>query len=336
MRIALLPLLILPLFTIAQKKKITLEDIYKKNTFASEFVPGFITPAEDYLFNPADVVDPKGKKIETGDYLVSPDKKQIIFFVDREKIYRRSSKSTVYVYDVATKKSVQLNQGKVLHPSFSPDGSKLAYVFDNNLYIYDIATAKTKAVTTDGKWNYIINGNCDWVYEEEFEFTRAYEWSPKGNYIAYYKFDESRVKEYSMTIYDGQYNKQYNYKYPKAGEENSKVQIHIYELATGKDIQAQFEQGDIYIPRIKWTRQDDRLVVYWMNRHQDHLRLLLTDASTGAAKTLYEEKNKYFVEINDNWWFLNNGKNFLFTSEMNGYTQLYNYSMDGKKKDPDP
>ena len=332
MRIALLPLLILPLFTIAQKKKITLEDIYKKNTFASEFVPGFITPAEDYLFNPADVVDPKGKKIETGDYLVSPDKKQIIFFVDREKIYRRSSKSTVYVYDVATKKSVQLNQGKVLHPGFSPDGSKLAYVFDNNLYIYDIATAKTKAVTTDGKWNYIINGNCDWVYEEEFEFTRAYEWSPKGNYIAYYKFDESRVKEYSMTIYDGQYNKQYNYKYPKAGEENSKVQIHIYELASGKDIQAQFEQGDIYIPRIKWTRQDDRLVVYWMNRHQDHLRLLLTDASTGAANTLYEEKNKYFVEINDNWWFLNNGKNFLFTSEMNGYTQLYNYSMDGKKK----
>ena len=332
MRIALLPLLILPLFTIAQKKKITLEDIYKKNTFASEFVPGFITPAEDYLFNPADVVDPKGKKIETGDYLVSPDKKQIIFFVDREKIYRRSSKSTIYVYDVDTKKSVQLNQGKVLHPSFSPDGSKLAYVFDNNLYIYDIATAKTKAVTTDGKWNYIINGNCDWVYEEEFEFTRAYEWSPKGNYIAYYKFDESRVKEYSMTIYDGQYNKQYNYKYPKAGEENSKVQIHIYELATGKDIQAQFEQGDIYIPRIKWTRQDDRLVVYWMNRHQDHLRLLLTDASTGAANTLYEEKNKYFVEINDNWWFLNNGKNFLFTSEMNGYTQLYNYSMDGKKK----
>jgi dipeptidyl-peptidase-4 len=332
MRIALLPLLILPLFTIAQKKKITLEDIYKKNTFRSEFVPGFITPAEDYLFNPADVVDPKGKKIETGDYLVSPDKKQIIFFNDREKIYRRSSKSTVYVYDVATKKSVQLNQGKVLHPTFSPDGSKLAYVFDNNLYVYDIATAKTTAVTNDGKWNYIINGNCDWVYEEEFEFTRAYEWSPKGNYIAYYKFDESQVKEYSMTIYDGQYNKQYNYKYPKAGEENSKVQIHIYELATGKDIQAQYEKGDIYIPRIKWTKQDNKLVVYWMNRHQDHLKLLLTDASTGASQNLYEEKNKYFVEINDNWWFLNNGKNFLFTSDMNGYTQLYNYSMDGKKK----
>ena len=332
MRIALLPLLVLPLFTIAQKKKITLEDIYKKNTFRSEFVPGFITLTEDYLFNPADVVDSRGKKIETGDYLVSPDKKQIIFFNDREKIYRRSSKSTVYVYDVASKKSVLLNQGKVLHPSFSPDGSKLAYVFDNNLFVYDIATAKTTAVTTDGKWNYIINGNCDWVYEEEFEFTRAYEWSPKGSYIAYYKFDESQVKEYSMTIYDGQYNKQYNYKYPKAGEENSKVQIHIYELATGKDIQAQFEKGDIYIPRIKWTRQDNRLVVYWMNRHQDHLKLLLTDASTGAAQNLYEEKNKYFVEINDNWWFLNDGKNFLFTSEMNGYTQLYNYSMDGKKK----
>jgi dipeptidyl-peptidase-4 len=332
MRSFVLLFLILPFLTIAQKKQVTLEDIFKKNTFRGEFVPGFVTDTEDHLFNPQGVVDASGKQIETREFQVSADKKRILFFNGREPIYRRSSKSTVYVYDVATKKSVLLNNDKVLHPGFSPDGSRLAYVFDNNLYVYDLASGKTTAITTDGKWNQVINGNCDWVYEEEFEFTKAYEWSPKGNYIAYYKFDESKVKEYAFTVFDNAYNKQYSYKYPKAGDDNSKVEIHVYNLATGQDVKAQYEQGDIYIPRIKWTQQDDKLVVYWMNRHQDNLKLLLTDAATGSAQPLYEEKNKYYVEINDNWWFLKDGKNFLFTSEMNGYNQLYLYGMDGKKK----
>jgi dipeptidyl-peptidase 4 len=332
MRSLVLLFLILPFLTIAQKKQVTLEDIFKKNTFRGEFVPGFVTDTEDHLFDPQDVVDASGKQIETREFQVSADKKRILFFNGREPIYRRSSKSTVYVYDVATKKSTLLNNGKVLHPGFSPDGSRLAYVFDNNLYVYDLASGKTTAVTTDGKWNQVINGNCDWVYEEEFEFTKAYEWSPKGNYIAYYKFDESKVKEYAFTVFDNAYNKQYSYKYPKAGEDNSKVEIHLYNLASGQDVKAQYEQGDIYIPRIKWTQQDDKLVVYWMNRHQDNLKLLLTDAATGSAQPLYEEKNKYYVEITDNWWFLKDGKNFLFTSEMNGYNQLYLYGMDGKKK----
>ena len=225
-----------------------------------------------------------------------------------------------------------MNEGKVLHATFSPDGSKVAFVKDNNLYLYDIATATSKAITTDGKWNFIINGNCDWVYEEEFEFTQAYQWSPKGTYIAYYRFDESNVKEYNLTIYDNQYNKDYRYKYPKAGDDNSKVEIHIYNVATGQDVKAQYEQGDIYIPRIKWTLDDNSLVVFWMNRHQDNLKLLLTNAQTGVANQLYEEKNKYYVEINDDWWFLKDGKNFLFTSEMNGFRHLYLYSLDGKTK----
>ena len=332
MRSLLLLLFFIPLFSTAQDKKITLDDLYKKGTFRGEFVPGFITQTDDNLFDPNAIIDESGKKLDTRDYEVSADKKRVLFFNGREPIYRRSSKSNVYVYDVAAKKTVLLNKGKVLHPTISPDGNKLAYVFDNNLYIYDFNSGTSKAVTTDGKWNYIINGNCDWVYEEEFEFTRAFEWNADGSNLAYYKFDESKVKEYAFTVYDDAYNKQYTYKYPKAGEENSKVSIHIYNVATGQDVKAQYEQGDIYIPRIKWTQQNNKLVVYWMNRHQDHLKLLLTDAATGEAQTMYDEKNKYFVEINDNWWFLKDGKNFMFTSDMNGYTQLYNYSIDGKKK----
>ncbi|HYH13794.1 MAG TPA: S9 family peptidase, partial [Flavisolibacter sp.] len=322
----------LPMFTLAQKKQITLEDIYKKTTFRGESFSGFAGEDNSGLFDPKDVKDESGKSLNTQDYQVSADKKRILFFTGREPIYRRSSKATAYIYDVTSKKTTRINEGKVLHPTFSPDGNKIAYVFDNNLYIYDIASGKNTAVTTDGKWNYIINGNADWVYEEEFSFSRAFDWSPNGSYIAFYKFDESKVKEFNMTIYDDRYNKDYRYKYPKAGDSNSTVSIHIYNVSAGTTTPAQYEQGDIYIPRIKWTQADNKLVVYWMNRLQNHLKLLLTDASTGTATTMYEEKNKYYVDINDDWWFLKDGKHFLFGSEMNGYYRLYLHSIDGKRK----
>jgi Dipeptidyl aminopeptidases/acylaminoacyl-peptidases len=331
MKKLILIVILLPLLSLGQKKKITLDDIYKKGTFRGEAQVSF-TAEKDSLFDPTAIIDEQGKKIDTREYQVSSDKKRILFFNGREPIYRRSSKSTVYLYDVTNKKVLLLNKGKILHPTFSPDGNKIAYVFDNNLYIYNVATTKSTAVTTDGKWNNIINGNCDWVYEEEFGFTRAFDWSPNGNYLAYYKFDESKVKEYEFTVFDSSYNKQYSYKYPKAGEENSKVEIHIYNVANGNDVKANYEQGDIYIPRIKWTEQDNKLVVFWMNRHQDDLKLLLTEPSSGSAITMYEEKNKYYVDITDDWWFLKDSKNFIFASEMNGYNQLYLYSMDGKRK----
>src|SRR6185369_5323212 len=110
------------------------------------------------------------------------------------------------------------------------------------------------------------------------------------------------------------------------------VEIHIYDLATNKDVKANFETGDIYIPRIKWTQEDNSLVVFWMNRHQDNLKLLLTDAKTGESMPLYEEKNKYYIDINDDWQFMKDGKNYLFTSEMNGFNHIYMYSLDGKTK----
>jgi dipeptidyl-peptidase-4 len=321
-----------PLISLAQKKQITLENIYKYNTFQSDTVPAFSELPLDSIINPADVKDENGKQLSTSDYELSENKKRIIFFTGREPIYRRSSRANAYLFDAVSKKTVRLNEGKIMHATFSPDASKIAFVKNNNLYLYDLATGRTRAITTDGKWNYIINGNCDWVYEEEFEFARAYEWSPTGNYIAYYRFDESRVKEYQLTIFDSLYNKQYSYKYPKPGENNSIVEIHIYNVRTGKEVKAHFEQGDIYIPRIKWTQDDNSLVVFWMNRHQDDLKLLRTNAQTGASHLLYEEKNKRYVEINDDWWFLKDGKNFLFTSEMNGYRQVYLYSLDGKNK----
>lgn len=328
-------MLLLPLATLAQTKEITLEDIYKKGTFRGEPVRAdFGQAARDPVVKTEELKDENGKPFGQADDIIysSAFPNTVLLKKGTEQIYRRSSKSFVYVYDAVSKNLVKLDNEKVMHPTLSPKGNKIAFVKNNNLYLYDIPTRSVTAITTDGKWNEVINGNCDWVYEEEFEFSRAYEWSPNGNYLAYYRFDESRVKEYQFTQFDNAYNKQYTFKYPKAGEENSKVEIHIYDVAGNKNVKAQYEEGDIYIPRIKWLRDDNTLVVYWMNRHQDDLKLLATSATSGQSKLLYEEKNKYFVEINDDWWFLKDGKNFLFTSEMDGYRHLYRYSLDGKSK----
>lgn len=336
MRKLLLLLLLAPLFTYAQKKQITLEDIYKKGTFRGEPVrvtwgEGIVDPDSEIKYD--ELTDENDKPFGMPEDVIPGGIKNTVMLIKgTEAIYRRSSKSYVYIYERGNKQLSKLDKEKVLHPSFSPDGSKIAFVKNNNLYLYDVATKLTKAITTNGKWNYVINGNCDWVYEEEFEFSQAYQWSAKGNYLAYYRFDESNVKEYNMTMYDNAHNKDYRYKYPKAGDDNSKVEIHIYDVVTGNDVKAQYEQGDIYIPRIKWTQDDSKLVVYWMNRYQNDLKLLYTDAKSGTSSLLYEEKNKYYVEINDDWWWLKDGKNYLFTSEMNGYKHLYLYSLDGKTK----
>ena len=330
-----LTLLAGPLF--GQTKSITLEDIYKKGTFRGEFVPAvFDTTKPEVELRFDGLTDASGKPFgQPDESVVSPaDGKVYLLRKGTESIYRRSTKSWIYLFDTVSRKLTRLADEKVLHPSFSPDGSRIAYVLNNNLYVYELATSTTKALTTDGQWNKIINGNCDWVYEEEFEFTQAYAWSPKGSFLAYYRFDESAVPEYNMTIYDNGYNKDYRYKYPKAGDANSVVQILIHDLAKGTAVKAQHAEGDIYIPRIKWTQQDSNLVVFWMNRHQNHLQLLSTVATTGVSKVMYEERNKYFVEINDDWQFLKNGKQLLFTSERSGYRQLYLLQLDNGQLTP--
>ena len=329
-------LLFAPAFVFAQNKQITLEDIYKKGTFRGEFVQTVFdsTKKEPAGVKWEEVKDEQGAAFGRPENVITNDKKPGLYLATKgtESIYRRSSKAFLFLYNSVDGKLKKLAVGKVLHPSFSPDGNKVAYVADNNLFIYDINTGATTAITMDGEWNKVINGNCDWVYEEEFEFTQAYDWSAEGNYLAYYRFDESKVQEYSFTNFDNGHNKTYSYKYPKAGDDNSIVDIYIYDVKKNTKAKAEYEQGDIYIPRIKWTLDDSKLVVYWMNRHQNQLKLLSTDATTGKSQLLYEENNKYFVEVNDDWWFLKDKKNFLFTSEMSGFRQLYLYGLDGKSK----
>lgn len=355
MRYALLGMLLLATnCTFAQvKKDITIEDIWKKPTFRVKSVPGFNAMSDGKRYTKQDKEGEKqainiydlasGKKSTTlysGDtykidaYEFSKDEKKMLLKSESENIYRRSVLNRVYVYDIATGKVTQLDDEKVLHATFSPDGSKVAFVKGNNLYYKDLNTGRTVAVTTDGKWNHIINGNCDWVYEEEFGFTRAFEWSENGTYLAYYRFDESKVPEYDMPVYKDLYPENNTFKYPKAGEPNSIVQIKVFNLGSGATVNANVgSETDQYIPRIKWTKDDTKLCIFRLNRLQNKLELLLADAATGSSDVIYTEENKYYVDINDNIEFLPDGHSFIFSSERSGYDHLYHYDWKSGKMD---
>ena len=243
------------------------------------------------------------------------------------------------MYDLNTKKLFPLSKnGKQRLAKFSPDGSKVAFVRDNNIFITNLgpgiahgSSLNEIQITTDGKVNEIINGATDWVYEEEFEFSQAFAWSPDGKKIAFYRFDESNVKEYQLTYYGDLYPEQYKYKYPKAGEDNSIIGIYFYDLDSKKITPVDIgKETDIYIPRIKWTEDANTLALYRMNRHQNKLEILFANSVTGTSRVVYTEENKYYIEINDHWHFLKNKQEFLLSSEKDGYRQLYIYDITGK------
>jgi dipeptidyl-peptidase-4 len=272
-----------------------------------------------------------GNKIKVDDYAFSPDEKMILLSAETEAIYRHSTIEKNYIYNIEKNTLTIIGDGaKQRLASFSADNKKLAYVRDNNIYIYYIDDKKEIQITKDGKHNEIINGAPDWVYEEEFGFARGFYWSPDGNRLAYMKFDESKVKEWNMTMYGDLYPEQYKFKYPKAGEDNSILTVHVYDLENEKTTTMDVgEETDQYIPRIKWTTDADKLCIMRLNRLQNKLDLLLANANDGNSQVIYKEENKYYVEVSDNLIFLENNEGFLWTSEKDGYNHIYQFDMNG-------
>ncbi|SFQ24898.1 S9 family peptidase [Flavobacterium akiainvivens] len=264
-------------------------------------------------------------------YTFSTDEKKILVATGSEPIYRHSFTATYYIYDIAAKTLTQLSENKVQEPVFSADGTKVAYGYANNLYVFDIAAKTSKQITTDGKRNSIINGITDWVYEEEFAFVRAFDWNKAGDKIAYIRFDETEVPEFTMEYYQGTlYPQEYKFKYPKAGEKNATVSLHIYDLKTGASSQIKLgDYTDFYIPRIKWTNDANTLSAQVINRHQNNLDLIFVDAATGTAKVVLNEKDNAYVDVTDNLTFLNDNS-FIWTSEKDGYNHIYHYAKTGK------
>ncbi len=266
------------------------------------------------------------------DYHFNADETAVLLTTASEARYRWSSYDENYVYDMRSKKTTKLSdKGMQMYADFAPKGNKVAYVIDNNLYYKDLDNNTEYAITTDGKWNSIINGGSDWVYEEEFTLVRAFAWSPDGSKIAYYRFDETAVPQFDLMTYKGAlYPVNYSFKYPKVGEANSKVEVYIYDLASKKSVRANITKPYEYIPRIKWTNDGSALCVFTMNRLQNDLELFLADPATGNTRSLFRETAKYYIEINDDLTFLKDNQSFIWKSEQDGWYHLYRYDMQGK------
>lgn len=265
-------------------------------------------------------------------YRFSPDEKQMLIATDQVHIYRHSTEENYYLVDLENESAKLIyDQGKQRHASFSPDGNLIAFVSGNDIKIYHPENEEVTPVTIDGKRNHIINGYADWVYEEEFSFDKAFEWSPDGSRIAYYRFDESEVREFNMQTFTDLYPEDYRYKYPKAGEKNAEVSIHVYDLKSGTN--RLMEVGAFeYVPRIKWTPSSKHLAVFTMPRLQNELNIVLADAKNGTSERIYNESSKTYLEISDDFAFLPDDKGFIIKSEKDGFFHLYQYDMNGKNE----
>ena len=275
------------------------------------------------------------------DYEFSADETKLLFATEQEGIYRYSSKANYYVYDIKTKSLSQLTdfgQGKQRLADFSPKGNQIAFVRENNLFVTDLSRQGEIQITSDGKMNEIINGATDWVNEEEFGFDKGFEWSPNGQYVAFYTFNEVNVKEFQMAMYGELYPSQYTFKYPKAGEENAKTEIKIYDIQNRTTYLADCSTGDeYYVPRIKWTKRAGELCAMRMNRHQNHLEFLSFKVERNQRGTIrpevfFEEKHEHYIEINDNLIFLDDAQCFLWNSDRDGYNHIYQFDMNGNIK----
>ena len=263
-------------------------------------------------------------------YTFSADESKVLLATDLIPIYRRSTLGSYFVYDFNDKSLIKIANVAVQEPSLSPDGSKVAYGYENNIYLFDLKTKQTEQLTFDGEKNRIINGITDWVYEEEFGFVRAFEWSPEGTHIAFLRFDETEVPEYSMPIYgEDLYPTLQTFKYPKAGENNAVVSLHLIELEGAKT--STIPVDAYYIPRIKWKNNPDELAFQTFNRHQNELVLYEYNKRSGALSVLHTERDAAYVDVNDNLTFLVDDS-FIWSSEKDGYNHLYLHDKSGKEK----
>jgi dipeptidyl-peptidase-4 len=333
----------------SDKKEITLEEIWD-GTFSPERMNALNSMNGDFyslLNNDKDGITTVDKysyatleKVETivssadlndltsfSSYSFNNDETKIILGTDFKKIFRHSYSGTFYAYDVASKNLTLIGKD-IQEPVFSPDNEKVAYAKDNNIFIKDFSKNTLIKVTKDGKKNHIINGITDWVYEEEFAFVRAFEWSNNSQYLAFLRFDETDVPTFSMDLVGSEnYPDQLVFKYPKAGEKNANVTLQMFTLSNR--ITKKIALGDYeYIPRIKWSNNDAILVATTLNRHQNELKLHKVNALRTSSTILLNETDKAYIDITDNLTFLVDNS-FIWTSEKDGFNHIYHYDFNG-------
>ncbi|MDR2980609.1 MAG: S9 family peptidase [Bacteroidales bacterium] len=346
--------------SIFAQKEVTVEDIWVNYKFTPQGVPGFdnmkfgdfysvITRngIEKHSFETGEKVtdiltnekliavsENRLKISDIDDYQFDRTETKLLLATNLEYIYRRSFKAYYYVYDMQKDKLILLsdtNKEKQSFAAFSANNDKVAFVRDHDLFVVDISNGKEIAVTNDGRINRIINGMGDWVYEEELSLSKAFEWSGDGTKLAFMRFDESEVKEFSMTYFGELYPEEFKYKYPKAGEDNSLVDIFIYDVATGE--KTKLDLGDnskVYFPRIYWLPNGIDLIVMKLNRRQNKMELIRYNTLTKAMNVLFTDENKCWVEVaDDNIVFLDDSKGMIVASERDGYRHIYKVDFAG-------
>ena len=290
-----------------------------------------------------DVSTARGAKIERVEgYIMSPDGKNILIQTETKAIYRRSFTATYYIYNIANNKLERLSDGGPQQtPIWSPDGTQVAFVRENNIFLVKLLYNNAESqVTKDGKFNEIINGLPDWVNEEEFSFNSSMVFTADSRQIVWIRYDESAVKEYSMPLFKGlkpersdyaTYPGVYTYKYPKAGEDNSKVSVLSYDIKSHQTRTMQLPlDADGYIPRIKATSDPTKVAVFTLNRHQDCLRVFMANPLSTVCQQIIEDKvDKYINEnVFANLVFTDN--HIVLTSERSGYNKVYLYGLNGQ------
>ena len=341
------------------QNEITVEDIWKKYTFYPSGVPGFNTlPESDfYTVSTKTSIDKhkfvNGEKVsillsdndlieansflriqKINDFCFDKTEKKVLLASQKESIYRRSTKAFYYIVDL-NKRTVKplsdTTKGKQSFATFSPDGNHVAFVRENNLFVVDLEQEKETQITFDGKDRYIINGMADWVYEEELSQSCYFAWSPDNEKIAYLRFDESRVKEFSMTIYGKLYPQEYKYKYPKAGEDNSLVEVHVYNVKNNTNQTIDLgDNSNCYFPRIYWLNNSTDLMVLKLNRHQNKLEFFKCNLTTHAKDLVYTDENSAWLDVTDDYFFLDDNKSMIVTSERNGFNHIYYVVFNGQ------
>lgn len=356
-------MMLLATSNVSADNKITLKDVTGK-TFTPKYITG-VDPIKgtdryasisndgrqiiEYAFKTGnqtrvlfDIANTHGESIKQLDgYTLSPDGKRMLIQTNTHKIYRRSFTADYYIYTIQSRKLEKLSTGGPQQiPTWSPDGNQIAFVRDNNIFLvkllYDNAESQ---ITKEGKFNEIINGVPDWVYEEEFSTNRSLCFTADSRMLCWIKYDERKVKEYSLQLFMGShptmkanevYPGTYTYKYPKAGEDNSIVSVWSYEIQTHKTNRLQVPlEGDGYIPRIKSTNDANRIIVFTMNRHQDVLNLYAVNPRTTLSQLLIKEQGDKYVKEEAMEGITIGQNSILLPSDRDGYMHLYLYNMNG-------
>lgn len=349
----------------AQLQTVTVADLYQKGTFRVATVRNLVsmndgvhytrleggTQIIQYQYATGDKVKTlldlaqlehqTIQKIEG--YELSPDESKILLYTNSRSIYRHSFVADYYLYDFRSRELIPLSEkGAQQFASFSPNGTMVAFVRDNNLFVRKLLYNTESQITTDGATNRILNGAADWVYEEEFGLTRAFEWSADSEELAYIRFDESEVREFSFPMFRASnpeeeafalYPGNFIYKYPKAGEANSKASVHVFHIRNRTTKTANAGGEECYLPRIQWTTEPGKLAVFKLNRRQNELSVWLTNTASTLSTELISWRNSSYIDpdILDNFGFLPDGKHFVALAEEDGYSHLHLYAQSGIK-----